>query len=74
MKIQDKTLFGTGLVMQLIQFGILGVFIISLLNWSWLTMKLISIILAVTAFCLYNGISIWLMKLSLHKEEVQKKK
>jgi hypothetical protein len=66
-RIKDKSVFYTGLIMQLIQFGIIFIFVLSLLDWSWITPKRIIIFFCITAIIIYNIISIILIKLGLKR-------
>ena len=57
MKIQSKPLFYTGLLFQIIQLSIFAILGLSLLNWDWVTLKLVKIVLCISILILYNGLS-----------------
>jgi len=51
--IKNKKFFYTGLTLQIIQFSIIGILLLTLVHWEWFTFKKIGLIFLV----LYNIIS-----------------
>jgi len=60
-KIKNKPLFWTGLSFQIIQFSVIGIIALTLLDWSWFTLNVLKGILVVSAILFYNGISLTLI-------------
>lgn len=59
--IKNKSMFWTGMSVQILQFSVLGIWLLSKLDWSWLTRNLVETIAISLALALYNTISIVLI-------------
>ena len=77
MKLENKARFWTGAVMGLFELLGLTIFGLTLVNWSWLTERMLLIIFIVFAIVIYNflaGMLIWNGSMKKKKDESDGKK
>ena len=61
MEIRNKARFWTGAIMGLFELLALGIYGLTILNWTWLTEKVVLMAVTISAIVLYNALAIILI-------------
>lgn len=66
-KMKNKWLLKIGITQQAVQWLVIGIYLLTLLDWSWFTLKVFKIIMLALGFTIYNSLSIMLIYLGTRK-------